>query len=104
MQLIDSSERADTLFFKSVPEWDSNQLPLDYESEIQTTELSLQVSSKAVSKRVMLDRSESCYLRCFLYKEPASPSCSITYNAGIRKISILIDGFSTPKWAKQQIV
>ena len=41
MQLIDSSEMADTLFFKSAPEWDSNQLPLDYESEVQTTTLSL---------------------------------------------------------------
>ena len=33
----------DTLFFKSAPEWDSNQLPLDYESEVQTTTLSLHI-------------------------------------------------------------
>ena len=41
VQLIDSSESADTLFFKSAPEWDLNKLPLDYESEVQTTTLSL---------------------------------------------------------------
>ena len=44
MQLIDSSERADMLFFKSAPEWDSNQLSFDYESEVQTTTLSIHIT------------------------------------------------------------
>ena len=39
MQLIDSSEGADTLL-SNVPEWDSNQLPRDYEPEVQTTTVS----------------------------------------------------------------
>ena len=40
MQLIDSSERADTLLSKRT-EWDSNQLPSNYEPEVQTTTIPL---------------------------------------------------------------
>ena len=41
MQSIDSSEGGDTLFFKSAPESDLNQLPLGYGPKVQTTTLSL---------------------------------------------------------------
>ena len=41
MQLIDNSKRADTQFFNSAPEWDSNRVYPDYKPEVQTATLSL---------------------------------------------------------------
>ena len=52
MQLIDSSERADTLL-SNIPEWDSNQLPPGCEPEVRTIILLLHKSNAQKSNAIL---------------------------------------------------
>ena len=66
VQLIESSKKGWDGFFKSAPEWDSNQLSLDYESAVQTTALLLHYLT------FHGDKKESLLLRYGLFDIPLS--------------------------------
>ena len=82
MQLIDSSERVDTLL-SNVPQWDSNQLPTDYKPDVQIITLSpyVKMSPKTANSLIIQ------YISFQNYLSTVAPSVSMIDFQGGRGIN-----------------